>query len=562
MGDSLPRNDDPASLLGRSFLGLDTFEYRNSEQVHRDALAAAQAEHARVREVAVRAYELHEARLAQVELYQRSLQEEERVRIETARAEAEVRLREIENAAKRIPIPPPRLPTPPPPPPPVPRESEPAAVVATPPPANTSQQQSQIEQQPVSTTPSILQPPTQLQPARSPFVQAQARTTQPQNLFQPPAQSKTAQAAPPFQQNTQSQALPNVSQQQQPIQKPIQQPEALKPVVKQSSHHLLWTPERYLEIFQNLKKLRKYIREDSASKPTKELKNQAGNLKRSIVASLGKLTLDVKLNNGPKETIMNALRQARDGGVPSIQVDPSLYMISKPEPTEGARNNGETMPALFLYLLNILAKGIVKQLINEAGPAPKAAEKIGFLTVAIFSQSEFLWRGHTMIDILMAKMRVSCPVLFGFRGLETTIEGRAVVGWKRDKEGNKSFVAAQVHSDRMTGLGAGYASICLRDFSKSAVTSPWKPWHYWQTLATITSTPPEEACSTQFTVLKAMIEFSEQKFLKFYGSAGVAALRVALVDFPENATQKGAANMSLAVLADKLLKDTGLRLRQ
>lgn len=233
-------------------------------------------------------------------------------------------------------------------------------------------------------------------------------------------------------------------------------------------------------------------------------------------------------------------------------------MVSKPEPTQGAMHNGETMPALFLYLLNMLSKGLIAQLISEAGPTPAAAEGIGHLTVSIFSQAEFLWRGHSLIDIFMAKMRVVCPALFGFRGRDTTEQGRILLGWK--KEGG-AWVSDQTHSERMTGLGAGYASICLRDFSRSPNPSPWKPWHYWQTLATITSTPPDEASSTQFMVLKAMIELSEQKFLRFYGTAGLAALRVALVDFPEKSLQKGAANMSLAVVADKLLKDMGLRLR-
>jgi len=114
----------------------------------------------------------------------------------------------------------------------------------------------------------------------------------------------------------------------------------------------------------------------------------------------------------------------------------------------------------------------------------------------------------------------------------------------------------------MTGLGSGYASICLRDFSGArSLVNPWPPTHYWQSIARITATPAEQMSPTQFMVLRAMIENYEDKFLKFYGSAAVAALRVALVDFPGRATVKSVAVGGLQVLADKLERDMGLKLR-
>lgn len=292
MGDPLPRNDDPASLMGRSFLGLENFEYRNSEHVHRDALAAAQAEHVRVREVAQRAYELHEARVAQLELHQRSLQEEERVRIETARAEAEVRLREIENAAKRIPVPPPRLPTPPPPPVPQEAPKPPIPAAPTPPPPSTSQPNGHVNPpapspQPISQPPQSAQAQTQIPPP----------TTQAQNLFQ---QSQPLQALQPSQQiQPPPQPTANPFQQQQErVQKPAQQSAAPKVAVKQPSNHLLWKPERYMEIFHELKKLRQFVVQDSKNKPP-PIKNKTGDLRRKIRTSCGQLTQDPKLNTQP-----------------------------------------------------------------------------------------------------------------------------------------------------------------------------------------------------------------------------------------------------------------------
>jgi nucleoporin GLE1 len=79
-------------------------------------------------------------------------------------------------------------------------------------------------------------------------------------------------------------------------------------------------------------------------------------------------------------------------------------------------------------------------------------------------------------------------------------------------------------------------------------------------MASITSTPPNEASSTQYVVLKSMVENYEQRFLGFYGNAALAALRIALVDFPGRAVERSAASSALAVLADKLKRDKGLDL--
>jgi nucleoporin GLE1 len=236
-------------------------------------------------------------------------------------------------------------------------------------------------------------------------------------------------------------------------------------------------------------------------------------------------------------------------------------MISKPEPdtTGTAINNGDTLPTLFIYLLNVLSKAIVGQFIEEAGVAPQAADPIGIITISVFSNGDFQWRNRPLIDILIAKMRVVCPVLFGIRGSEKTEEGRERIGWK--KEGG-NWVGEQVHNTRMTGLGAGYAALCLRDFPKTTrLKNPWPPTHYWHSLASIVSTPPDQSSPTQFMVLKAMIENYEAMFMKFYGTAALAALRVALVDFPGRALEPNVAISSLKVLADKLERDMGLKLK-
>jgi nucleoporin GLE1 len=249
-----------------------------------------------------------------------------------------------------------------------------------------------------------------------------------------------------------------------------------------------------------------------------------------------------------------ALKEALDGKVPSAPIEVNRFIVGQRQPVEGAPNNDTTLPSLFIYLLNICAKGIINQFINECSANPKAADPIGVFTAHIFSQKDFLWRGESLIDILMAKFRVVCPVLFGLRGSDKTERGRLAIGWKKDGPG---YVTEQTHNDRMTGLGAGFASISLRDFSKTSKANPYPPVNYWKALAGIVNSPPNETSNTQYVVLRAMIEGHEQRFLNFYGNAAIAALRLALVDFPKRAPANASAAHSLRAMVE-LLRTDGL----
>lgn len=213
------------------------------------------------------------------------------------------------------------------------------------------------------------------------------------------------------------------------------------------------------------------------------------------------------------------------------------------------------MPSLFIYLMNICAKAIINQFINEGGANPKAADPVGVFTAHIFSNQEFEWRGQSLIDIVMAKYRIVCPVLFGHRGNDRTERGRISIGWKKD---GPAWITEQSHNDRMTGLGAGFASLSLRDFSKSSKKNPYPPTNYWKALAYIVNSPPNEISNTQYVVLRSMIQGHEQRFLNFYGNAALAALRLALVEFPKKAPQNATAAGSLAALADVLKSESGL----
>ena len=293
------------------------------------------------------------------------------------------------------------------------------------------------------------------------------------------------------------------------------------------------------------------------AKANPALKNRMGDMRRDIRKSFGQLTSGgLRENRVPVARIVATLTAGLKE-VPSELMDPTQFVLAPREPVEGALHNEDKLPSLYLYLLNVLSKAAISQFVNESSADTRTAEAIGQAVVKVYTEAEFLWRGKPMIDMLIAKYRVVCPVLFGVRGNDKMERGRAAVGWRKE---DGRWIPEQLHVDRMTGLGAGFAAMTLRDFSRVKRESPWPPTAYWTALAQIVNTPPEEMSDTQCCVLKSMIADNEARFLGFYGNAGVAALRCALVDFPARIPRTSAASETLKVLAKTINVKTGLDL--
>lgn len=249
--------------------------------------------------------------------------------------------------------------------------------------------------------------------------------------------------------------------------------------------------------------------------------------------------------------IMNVLKKAATVTEPAIDV--ALYLALPPFQAPDTQ-----FPALLVYLLNIFAKAIVSQFINEAGVKPQIADPVGTVASHIFAVANFRWKDVSLIDILIAKFHLVCPVLFGVYGDERSVQGKQRLGWSREEEGGP-FIPEQRHFERMTGLGAGYAAISLRNYEKAQAKNPYPDHHYWQALAKNTNVPPTEITQTHFVVLKGMIQGYEAKFLHFFGDAAVAALRHALVELPKRSPPSVAAK-ALAGLVDVLKRDQKLTL--
>lgn len=221
-----------------------------------------------------------------------------------------------------------------------------------------------------------------------------------------------------------------------------------------------------------------------------------------------------------------AARQSTQGS----RVDPGLFLVSTTSPALATSFDQDDIPIVFIYLLNELTKGIMKHFRQDCRTTPVLADYVGLLVAKIFSDPMLKWRQASFIDIFMARMRKLIPTCFGVRGNDRTEEGRRRIGYAKS---SGEWLNEQTHMDYMTGLARGYAAVSLRAFGKRT-DNPWPPYHYWMTLATILNTPPEQRTRTQYLIVGSLIDGHEGKFVTFYGSAGLALLRHALVEFPKN----------------------------
>jgi nucleoporin GLE1 len=233
-----------------------------------------------------------------------------------------------------------------------------------------------------------------------------------------------------------------------------------------------------------------------------------------------------------------------------VMIDITPYIASVP-PEKLQEGGNPQYPAALLFLLNHFAKAIMSQLAQEVSRDTLAADPIGILAVTMFSAPEFLYNGHSLIDVLWAKYHKVCPVLFGITGTEKSAAGRARLGWRVD---GGSEVSPQEHYDHMTGFAAGFAAITLRDFSKSRNESPAPIHLFWTAMARIVSTPNNEQTPTHYVVLYNMLKHSVPRFIGFYGLAAIAALRSACIVFPsgggpQSASGTGSDSTVLAVQA-------------
>lgn len=259
----------------RGLLSSFLFEGRNNELSHLDALAAAQVEHERVREAALRVYELHELKEEHQRILDLERKEQERLKAEAAIVAEEIRLRELK--AKTIPRPPPE---------PIP---EPPRRTEQPTPNRDAPARAQDAKG------AGLLPAATLQPAVRPPVTVAA---QPNGLF---SNNTKPVSSNPFGAPSQKQPESAVT----PSLKPVTQALSAANTAARSAQTAPTTQtpknplhQRYIQIHQELKKLRQVMQAEAKVEGS-PLKAQMGDLRRKIRNSIGRLAAGKGANTQP-----------------------------------------------------------------------------------------------------------------------------------------------------------------------------------------------------------------------------------------------------------------------
>ncbi|EED24176.1 RNA export mediator Gle1, putative [Talaromyces stipitatus ATCC 10500] len=303
--------------------------------------------------------------------------------------------------------------------------------------------------------------------------------------------------------------------------------------------------ERYLELHKYMKELRRFVLAEGKKDPA--LKSTVGDHRRAITKCLGQLRegQGTAANKGQVTEIRDILRKSQDIPIPC---DVRRFFVHAPEEITNLPEDKAKVSAVFVYLLNIFVKAVVSQLINEAGIKLEYAEPLGVVVAQIFSTEQFCFQGHAFSDIFWAKYRASCPALWGFYGDEKTVAGKEALGWKRVEPGGP-FLQEIDHRQRMVGLGGGFAAVTLRNFGKTNRKNPFPNYLFWRAVAKLVSIPPGKLQETHFYILYAMLRFSADRIIGFWGHAGLGLLRNAIVDLPNRAINKqGGAIGQLKVL--------------
>jgi len=239
--------------------------------------------------------------------------------------------------------------------------------------------------------------------------------------------------------------------------------------------------------------------------------------------------------------IQQILDQATQIAEPSVDISQFIIGAYSNTPPTGTATQGS---ATLLYLLNMLAKKIVAQFKHECSVDTPSADPLGVLATIMFARPNYRFNGQSLIDVLWAKYHKECPALFGIMGKESSKSGRVRLGWRPrgvptdTPEAIKALRPSDFPSDQewytsQTGLGAGFAAITLRDFSRSPNPNPAPNTIWWASLARIVNLPADQVQPTHYVLVKTLVEDHVDRIGKIFGQAGVAAIRHAVVEFPK-----------------------------
>ncbi|CAN9159051.1 unnamed protein product [Alternaria alternata] len=335
-------------------------------------------------------------------------------------------------------------------------------------------------------------------------------------------------------QKAQQQALPPTQQQQPaaqptPAVAPTQVAAAPKPSTNAQAptNNAEQIHAKYLELHQRMKAFRNAFWEEH-KKPTSPLKGPVGDARRALRTRLGQINVERKDSAAAiKRLRTECFDIALQTPGPMIDIRP--YIVSHQIP-QLANDNEAAYPAFLLYVWICFEKFLVKQFEKEAANTDgRIIQEIGLIAASLFGDQKYQWQGLPLVDIALAKLHKACPPLFGIRGTMDTKEGRLRLGWQEDS-------TPESYSQRMRGIGAGFASMSLRSFAAKAPAIAIS--EYWRAISSICNTPTEQLWPGHFAILSGLIRDYHKKFIQFYGVPARGVLRRAIIDLPARAPER------------------------
>lgn len=349
------------------------------------------------------------------------------------------------------------------------------------------------------------------------------------------ADQKAKEAADAAEKTRVQQAAEQVRQQQQQ-QQPAQtapaiaaQPTAAAkaPVTQAPNDEINNIHAKYLELHKRMKEFRVTFWNQN-KKVGQPLKEPIGNARRNMRLKLGQI-------NVARATSQLAIKSLRADSfdvalsTPGPTVDIRPFLVSQSIPPLANEDEAQ-YPAFLLYMWIMFEKFLLKQFEKEAANEDgRIIQEIGLIAASLFADQRYMWKGISLIDVLLAKMHHICPILFGVRGTMNSVEGQKRLGWMPI---DKQPPTGEIYMQRVRGLSAGYAAMSLRAFK----TVPALPMsEYWRIVVLVCNTPPADLYPGHFAILNGLLRDFYKKFLGFYGVQARGVLRRAIVDVPARA---------------------------
>ncbi|KAJ4296723.1 hypothetical protein N0V90_006771 [Kalmusia sp. IMI 367209] len=321
-----------------------------------------------------------------------------------------------------------------------------------------------------------------------------------------------------------------------------------QPTASSPSADIAEVHKKYLALHAGMKQFRKQFLEAHKSKGD-PFKPHIGEVRRNMNKRLGQITTELQ----DSKTAIAAIRtecfdKALSTPGPTIDIRPFIISGSIPQ----LANEAEAQyPQLLLYAWICLEKSLINQWYNEASKEDgRIIGQLGLIAASLYLDQRYMWKGSVcMIDTLLAKLHRICPMLFGIRG--DMQNNRAGLGLDKFHINDDSDMNR--YSQRVMGIGAGFAAISFRKFGGKPPAIPLS--EYWRVVVLICNTPSDDLYPGHFLCLQGLLRDNVKRFLMNYGVHGRAVLRRAVYDLP-NRIPKGRKGVAEAASLVKVLPDT------